>query len=160
MFRLPGFALKKSIVLKVGAGLLLFVGICCCYFSQSALSSSLAGLPLPTFHAPSPELVGVPIDRSFDQTGELGAPADFGYFTARNISRLCSVLSLIIMGAIAFARRKMAIRRIAVDDTSRQLKIARITAHWGVLAVLVPLFVHLAGTFAINNFGGLCGGGL
>ena len=28
-----------------------------------------------------------------------------------------------------------------------------------VMIFLIPTLVHLCGTFAINNFGGLCGGG-
>jgi len=102
--------------------------------------------------------VGAPVDPNYGQTSEIGMFADFGYDTARDITRVCSVLSAIIMSVIALVRGRMAIRRIAADDASRLGKTVWVATRWGLLAVLVPLFVHLVSTFAINNFGGMCGG--
>jgi hypothetical protein len=158
MRRSYGFALRKNNAVRVRIVLLLLAGICCCYLSQGAFSSALARLPLPVLHTSTVGLVGPAVDPGFGQANEIGVLADFGYDTARDILRVCSALSAIIMCTIALVRGRMAIRKIAADDTNRVRRISWVVTRWGFLAVMVTLFVHLVGTFAINNFGSICGG--
>jgi len=90
-------------------------------------------------------LVGAPVDPRYGQAVEVGALADFGYDTARDISRIVTALSAILVWFIFPIKARHS-------TTSTRL----------VLAVLerlaVPLLVHLAGTYMLNNYGGLGGG--
>jgi hypothetical protein len=158
MRQLPESALEKNNAARVGIVLLLAAGIICCYLNQGDVSSSLAKMPLPAFHISSGGLVGPAVDPGFGQANETGPLADYGYDTARDISRVCTTLSAIILSMIALVRGRMAIR-LAANDTNRVRKIAWVVTRWGFLTVTVTLFVHFVGTFAINNYGGLCGGG-
>jgi len=91
-------------------------------------------------------LVGAVVDPAFGQANEVGMLADYGYDTARDISRIVTAISFIIVFFIPMnKRKKSSIRRVL-------LELIALTA--------IPLLVHLAGTFMINNFGGLGGGGI
>jgi hypothetical protein len=92
-------------------------------------------------------LVGAPVDARFGQSNEVGQLADYGYDTARDISRLVTVMSLIIslLVASAFLRSRKAITGSAIGKAI-------------ALVLVVPTVVHLMVTFMINNLGGLGGG--
>ena len=80
-------------------------------------------------------LVGAPVDPRYGQSNEVGQLADYGYDTARDISRVVTALS-------------------TVPSSLAGMKIAKgLGVGFGG-----PTAVHLIGTFAINNFGGLGGG--
>ena len=94
-------------------------------------------------------LVGAPVDPRFGQSNEVGQLADFGYDTARDIMRTTTALSTIpssLAGMkIAFGSR---------DGGESAMNVAKgLGVGFGG-----PTAVHLCGTFAINNFGGLGGG--
>ncbi|CAN5351627.1 hypothetical protein BH11CYA1_BH11CYA1_13580 [soil metagenome] len=92
-------------------------------------------------------LVGGPVDPRYGQSNEVGQLADCGYDAARDISRLISVIALLIsiVVAIAFVRGRRK------RGWSVYVKAAGIV-------VAAPMVVHLIGTFMINNCGGLGGG--
>src|SRR5271155_1472070 len=92
-------------------------------------------------------LVGAPVDPRYGQSNEVGQLADYGYDTARDISRAVTALSLIVSVVIF----PWMIRRRKPKDG---LRILRGLA----FAIGIPITVHLVGTFLINNFGGLGGG--
>ncbi len=94
-------------------------------------------------------LVGAPVDPRYGQSNEVGQLADYGYDTARDISRVVTALSTIpssLAGMkIAFGQR---------DGGESAMNVAKgLGVGFGG-----PTAVHLIGTFAINNFGGLGGG--
>ncbi len=94
-------------------------------------------------------LVGAPVDPRFGQSNEVGQLADYGYDTARDISRVVTALSTVpssLAGMkIAFGQR---------DGGEAAMNVAKgLGVGFGG-----PTAVHLIGTFAINNFGGLGGG--
>jgi len=94
-------------------------------------------------------LVGAPVDPRYGQSNEVGQLADFGYDTARDISRVVTALSTVpssLAGMkIAFAQR---------DGGEAAMNVCKgLGVGFGG-----PTAVHLIGTFAINNFGGLGGG--
>ena len=94
-------------------------------------------------------LVGAPVDPRFGQSNEVGQLADYGYDTARDISRVVTALSTIPSSMagmkIAFGQR---------DGGECAMNVAKgLGVGFGG-----PTAVHLIGTFAINNFGGLGGG--
>lgn len=94
-------------------------------------------------------LVGAPVDPRFGQSNEVGQLADYGYDTARDISRVVTALSTVpssLAGMkIAFGQR---------DGGESAMNVAKgLGVGFGG-----PTAVHLIGTFAINNFGGLGGG--
>jgi hypothetical protein len=94
-------------------------------------------------------LVGPPVDPRFGQSNEVGQLADYGYDTARDISRVVTALSTVpssLAGMkIAFGQR---------DGGEAAMNVAKgLGVGFGG-----PTAVHLIGTFAINNFGGLGGG--
>jgi hypothetical protein len=84
---------------------------------------------------------------NFGQSNEVGMLADYGYDTARDFSRACTLASMLISLIVAgvFLRSRRTINR---------MDIAKVAA----LTMLVPFTVHVIGTFRINNFGGLGGG--
>jgi hypothetical protein len=92
-------------------------------------------------------LVGAPVDPRYGQSNEVGQMADFGYDTARDISRMLTAISLLISIFVArsFLRGRRSITR---SDVIKAV----------VLVLAVPSIVHMMGTFMINNFGGLGGG--
>ncbi len=94
-------------------------------------------------------LVGAPVDPRYGQSNEVGQMADFGYDSARDISRVVTAMSTIPSSMagmkIAFGQR---------DGGESAMNVARgLGVGFGA-----PTAVHLLGTFAINNFGGLGGG--
>jgi hypothetical protein len=94
-------------------------------------------------------LVGAPVDPRFGQSNEVGQLADYGYDCARDISRVVTALSTVpssLAGMkIAFGQR---------DGGESAMNVAKgLGVGFGG-----PTAVHLIGTFAINNFGGLGGG--
>ncbi len=94
-------------------------------------------------------LVGAPVDPRFGQSNEVGQLADFGYDTARDISRVVTALSTVpssLAGMkIAFGQR---------DGGESAMNVAKGLG----IGFGGPTACHLIGTFAINNFGGLGGG--
>ena len=94
-------------------------------------------------------LVGAPVDPRYGQSNEVGQLADFGYDTARDVSRVMTALSTVpssLAGMkIAFGQR---------DGGEAAMNVAKgLGVGFGG-----PTAVHLIGTFAINNYGGLGGG--
>lgn len=94
-------------------------------------------------------LVGAPVDPRYGQSNEVGQLADYGYDTARDVSRVVTALSTVpssLAGMkIAFGQR---------DGGEAAMNVAKgLGVGFGG-----PTAVHLIGTFAINNFGGLGGG--
>ncbi len=96
-------------------------------------------------HAPG--LVGAPIDPRYGQSNEVGYLADFGYDTARDISRMMTALAFLISIGIA-------ISSIRSRKELGSVEVGKAVA----IMLLVPTAVHLVGTFMINNYGGLGGG--
>lgn len=94
-------------------------------------------------------LVGAPVDPRYGQSNEVGQLADFGYDTARDCSRLLTLLSYFISSYFAARLIFLAgIKKITPGLLMRGL----------LLQYSVPIFVHLVGTFAINNYGSIGGG--
>lgn len=94
-------------------------------------------------------LVGAPVDPRYGQSNEVGQLADFGYDAARDVSRITTALSTVpssVAGMkIAFGNR---------DGGEAAMGVAKgLGVGFGG-----PTAIHLLGTFAINNFGGLGGG--
>ena len=77
--------------------------------------------------------------------GVTGVLNDVGYDTARDFVRCSTAL------ALAFAFTAIWWHKI---------KHIKLTAQTIILLFMIPILVHLIGTFMINNFGGLGGGGL
>jgi hypothetical protein len=94
-------------------------------------------------------LVGAPVDPRYGQSNEVGQMADFGYDSARDISRVVTAVSTVpssLAGMkIAFGQR---------DGGESAMNVAKGLG----IGFGGPTAVHLIGTFAINNFGGLGGG--
>ncbi len=85
-------------------------------------------------------LVGAPIDPRYGCV----QLTDYGYDTARDISRLVTLVSFAIALFVPMDKRKEAnIRRVAIEL---------------IALACIPILVHLAGTHIINNYGGLGGG--
>lgn len=89
-------------------------------------------------------LVGAPIDPRYGQSNELGQLVDFGYDTARFTVRIVTLLTAVIVFICPFLLPKKS-------------KVRTSVRYWLALA-LIPVLVHLIGTFMINNYGGLGGG--
>ncbi|MGH9553640.1 MAG: hypothetical protein ACRD3W_29935, partial [Terriglobales bacterium] len=67
---------------------------------------------------------------------------------ARDISRIVTALSALLslfIGGYLIAKRRYGVKKRIIT---------------GAMIVLIPTLVHLCGTFAINNYGGLGGCGL
>jgi hypothetical protein len=94
-------------------------------------------------------MVGAPVDPRFGQSNEVGMMADFGYDTARDISRVVTALSTI--------PSSMAGMKIAFGSRDGGESAMNVAKGLGI-GFGGPTAVHLIGTFAINNFGGLGGG--
>jgi hypothetical protein len=94
-------------------------------------------------------LVGPAVDPAFGQANEVGMLADYGYDTARDISRVVTALSTV--------PSSMAGMKIAFGQRDGGESAMNVAKGLGV-GFGAPTAVHLLGTFAINNFGGLGGG--
>lgn len=92
-------------------------------------------------------LYGSPVDPRYGQSNEVGSLADFGYDTARDISRVVTALSFLLAFAVAGFFLKSARERTGA-------RIGKAV----ILVITTPTIVHIVGTFMINNFGGLGGG--
>ena len=98
-------------------------------------------------------LVGAPVDPRYGQSNEVGMIADYGYDMARDCSRVITALSTIpaVMAGAKIAH-SFAYEGNAMGNATRGILTALAVTFGG------PTAVHLIGTFAINNFGGLGGG--
>jgi hypothetical protein len=94
-------------------------------------------------------LVGAPVDPRYGQSNEVGQMADFGYDEARDISRVVTALSTV--------PSSMAGMKIAFGSRDGGESAMNVAKGLGI-GFGGPTAVHLMGTFAINNFGGLGGG--
>jgi len=81
----------------------------------------------------------------FSGHGAYGQLRDFGYDTARDFVRFSSAM------ALAFAFTVIWWHKI------KQIKLSPQTI---IMLMSIPILIYLIGTFTINNFGGLGGGGL
>ncbi len=95
-------------------------------------------------------LVGAPVDPRYGQNNEIGQLADYGYDTARDISRVVTALSTLfaIPIGLSLMRRRKGANSVQGPQIIKGL----------ALAFSIPTVVHLVGTYLINNFGGLGGG--
>lgn len=98
-------------------------------------------------------LVGAPVDPRYGQSNEVGQIADYGYDMARDCSRVITALST-IPATMAGAKivHSFAYEGNAMGNATRGILTALAVTFGG------PTMVHLIGTFAINNYGGLGGG--
>jgi len=94
-------------------------------------------------------LVGAPVAPRYGQSNEVGMLADYGYDTARDISRVVTALSTV--------PSSMAGMKIAFGQRDGGESAMNVAKGLGI-GFGGPTAVHLLGTFAINNFGGLGGG--
>src|SRR5271168_3136360 len=94
-------------------------------------------------------LVGAPVDPRYGQSNEVGQLADYGYDSARDISRVVTALSTV---PSAMAGMKIAFGQRDGGESAMNVAKGLGIGFGG------PTAVHLLGTFAINNFGGLGGG--
>lgn len=91
-------------------------------------------------------LVGAPVDPRYGQSNEVGHLADMGYDVARDLSRVATAVSFVLACLFGWLRRN----RVKRDRLAIEL----------VALALIPVVVHLVGTFAINDIGRGLGGGL
>ncbi len=94
-------------------------------------------------------IIGAPVDPRYGLSNEVGQLADFGYDTARDLSRLATVLSSYISTLIAI---KIAFKN-GFSTFAYSLFLKGLAVQYGI-----PISVHLFGTFLINNYGGIGGG--
>ncbi|MBX3149880.1 hypothetical protein KF728_07030 [Candidatus Obscuribacterales bacterium] len=92
-------------------------------------------------------LVGAPVDPRYGQSNEIGQIADFGYDTARDLSRFATALTFVIACIVGF----LFVKGKKPLSNQRLAKAA-------ILILVAPTIAHLFGTFIINNYGGLGGG--
>lgn len=108
-------------------------------------------------------LVGAPVDVRYGQTSEVGRLADYGYDTARDISRLVTFVGFfttLIRGFFSVRQKIKQSRQWLVRNASTRAAgmLVKRELGWTLLWLLaVPFVLHSLGTFAINNFGGLGG---
>jgi hypothetical protein len=89
------------------------------------------------------KVIGAVVDPAFSQANG-GMVPDFGYDDARHVVMLLTAFSYFVVFFIPLnKRRKTSLRRVV-------LELIALTS--------VPVLVHLAGMFCVNNFGGLQGG--
>ncbi|MBS2008624.1 MAG: hypothetical protein JST01_16370 [Cyanobacteria bacterium SZAS TMP-1] len=97
---------------------------------------------LSSLPADAQGLVGAPVD-THHGSSQVGLLADYGYDQARDVSRaVTAATALLCFGIGCFRMGKVKGKRLAKEICG---------------LAIVPVAVHLAGTFAINNFGGLGG---
>jgi hypothetical protein len=89
-------------------------------------------------------MVSAPIDPRFGTCTQVGMMADFGYGQARDVSRLATAIAFLIAFFVPLPEEKKG-----------NLKLVALEL---IALASVPLLVHLAGTYFINNYGGLGGG--
>jgi hypothetical protein len=89
-------------------------------------------------------LVGAVVDPAFAQASECGMLADYGYDTARDISRCVTFATALL--AICFFCVILRATRKKGELTKR--KIAKAVFYISILTGIV----HMVGTFLINNF--------
>jgi hypothetical protein len=96
-------------------------------------------------------MVGADVDPAFGQANEVGQMADYGYDFARDYGRVATALSTI---PFTWAGVKIAFGHQdgALFNPARYVFTGLGVTFGG------PTIIHLLGTFAINNFGGLGGG--
>ena len=89
-------------------------------------------------------IAGAVVDPAFGQGNGVHSFADFGYDDARKVANILTAIAAVIVFLIPLDRnKKLSTRRLIL----RQLALASI-----------PVLIDLAGTFMLNNFGGLGGG--
>lgn len=115
------------------------------HYKKVAVSLLLIAAWSLALSADAQGLVGAPVDPRFGSEAEVGQLADFGYDTARDISRGITICSFILVALWPVKK-----------ETRENLRKLALTV---IARTCVPVFIHLAGTFAINNYGG-SGGGL
>jgi len=110
------------------------------YLSRFALLFLVIGT-LYVLPAGAQGLVGAPVETHIPGRGDL--LADYGYDQARDVSRVVTAsTAALALGLGIYRSRKVKGKRLAKE----------------ICALLAaPVIVHLAGTFAINNCGGLGG---
>lgn len=91
-------------------------------------------------------LIGAPVDPRYGQSNEIGMLSDYGYDTARDVSRVVTLLSWLISIPLGIGLLRGPKKSSFVMVKALALMFA------------IPTTVHLIGTFLINNFGGLGGG--
>ncbi len=111
---------------------------------KTALNLALIAAWSIALSADAQHLVGAPVDPRYGSGAEVGQLADFGYDTARDISRGITFLSFVLVALWPVKKE--------TRNNARKMLLTVIAR------LAVPFFVHLAGTFAINNYGGLGGG--
>ncbi len=115
------------------------------HYKKVAVSLLLIAAWSLALSADAQGLVGAPVDPRYGSGAEVGQLADFGYDTARDISRGITICSFILVALWPVKK-----------ETRENLRKLALTV---IARTCVPIFIHLAGTFAINNYGG-SGGGL
>lgn len=110
-------------------------------------------------------LVGAPVEGRYGQSNETGQLADFGYDVARDCSRIATGVSCVGSVALGVWRnirlRSMSMKLLLEYDVSFKRVRSFVRRHrWqtALLMLLIPIIVHLFGTYMINNYGGLGGG--
>jgi hypothetical protein len=84
------------------------------------------------------------VDPRYGQSNEISLWTDMGYDTARDISRIVTLVSFVIVFFWPMSReKKESTRRIILELFA---------------LASVPVLIHIAGTFIANNFCGLGGG--
>ena len=91
-------------------------------------------------------LVGAPVDPRYGQSNQVGHLADMGYDCARDLARIATALSFVLACLFGWLRRN----RVKRERLAKEL----------IALALIPILVHLIGTFLINDLGGLGGGGI
>ncbi len=102
----------------------------------------------PQSSTPGPGLIGMPVDPRYGQSNEVGSLADYGYDTARDMSRAITLIVTVINSLFCLKNAYLSIKRNDKPGLGKSI----------ALFIIVPTVVHLFGTFLINNFGGLGGG--
>lgn len=86
--------------------------------------------------------VSVAVDPRYGTSSEVGMLADYGYDTARDTVKIVTAVAAVLCLFVPRYKHK-DVNQALVSLTKR---------------ACVPLLIYLAGTFMINNFGGLGGG--
>jgi hypothetical protein len=117
------------------------------HMTAYAASALLVITCLWTAAASAQGLVGAPVDPRYGVScGTAGPLSDYGYDTARDISRLITAISFLIALFVPMDKKKEGnLRLIAIEL---------------VALAFIPIIIHIAGLYYINNFTGLGGGGI
>ena len=109
-------------------------------------------------------LIGEPVGGRFGQSNEVGQLADYGYDSARDISRIATIASFwsaLLAGCYNIGKARKKAHTWLLNDASRRVaKLVVIREIWRAIywIILLPIAVHLLGTWCINIFTGLAGG--